>query len=222
MRTRIRKGLAVTAVVAGVFMFAAPAFAQEEAEPEFADHAAEECYEILAEGGKVDDCQEAPNPLLPETNEVIWGSAAFAVLLLAMWKWGVPAVKNMMQAREDRIRTDLERAESAKTEADQLLEQYRAQLADARNEAGRLIEEARQAAEQVRRDLVARAEAEASEIRARAQEDARLAAERAMAELRERVGELAIQLAEKIVERNLDRETQMALVNSYIDQVASR
>ena len=48
------------------------------------------------------------------SNEIIWGSLAFLVLLVAMWKFGVPAVKNMEQAREDRIRNDLEGAEQAR------------------------------------------------------------------------------------------------------------
>jgi F-type H+-transporting ATPase subunit b len=203
-----------------VFGFAAPAFAADE--PNFKDKAAEECYHKLAEGGTADDCQKAPSPLKPETNEILWGSASFLVLLVAMWKWGVPAVKNMMATREERIRNDLERAEQARTEAEREKEQYLAQLGDARNESARIVEEARQAAEQVRRDLVARAEAEAAEVRARAQEDARLAADRAMTEVRARVGELSIQLAEKIVERNLDRDTQMQLVNNFIDQVGTR
>src|SRR5262249_39233852 len=107
----------------------------------------------------------APSPLTPEPNEILWGSAAFLVLLIAAWKWGVPAVKNMEAQREERIRNDLERAEAARVEAEGEKEQYLAQIADARNEAGRIIEEARQAAEQVRRDTVARAEAEAAEVR---------------------------------------------------------
>jgi F-type H+-transporting ATPase subunit b len=182
-------------------------------------HAEEECIHILEKGGSIDDCQEAPNPILPTANELIWGSLAFVVLLGVMWKFALPPVRSMMQAREDRIRNDLERSEQAKTEAEQVLEQYRAQLADARNEAARIIDEARQSADQVRQDLVARAEADAASIRTRAEEDVRLATERAMADLQARVGELSIQLAEKIVERNLDRDTQMALVESYISQV---
>ena len=82
-----------------------------------------------------------------------------------MWKFGVPAVKNMEKAREDRIRNDLEGAEKARTEAEAEKAQYLAQIAGAREEAGRIIEEARQSAEQVRRDLIARAEAEADEVR---------------------------------------------------------
>ena len=99
------------------------------------------------------------------------------------------------------------------------MQQYQAQLADARGEAGRIIDEARQDADRVRRELVARAEEEANDVRARAQADVALQRERALAELRTDVANLSIQLAERIVERNLDRTTQMQLVDSFIDQV---
>jgi F-type H+-transporting ATPase subunit b len=220
VRKRINASLALVAVVVAVFAFAGPAFAQEgEEEHEFADHAAEECYELLAEGGTVDDCQEAPNPLVPETNEIIWGSLAFLVLLVGMWKWGIPAVKGMMETREERIRADLERAETAKAESEQTLQQYQAQLADARAEAGRIIDEARQDGERVRAETINRAEQEARDIVARATADIELQRERVFAELRGDVATISIQLAERIVERNLDRETQMELVDSFIDQV---
>jgi F-type H+-transporting ATPase subunit b len=219
VRTRIR--VLIAAAVAALFVLgvAAPAFAQEE--PDFASHAAEECYKLLAEGKTPDDCQKAPNPLVPEPNEIIWGALAFLVLLGVMWKFGVPAVKNMEKAREDRIRNDLEGAEKARTDAEAEKAQYLAQIAGANEEAGRVIEEARQSAEQVRRDLIARAEAEAAEIKERAQADITTQQERAMAELRSDVTQLSIDLAERIVEHNLDRDTQQRLVDSFINQVGS-
>jgi F-type H+-transporting ATPase subunit b len=218
---RIRHWLAGIGVVAlAAFAVAGPASAVEEGS-EVAGHAEEECIHLLEAGGSINDCQEAPSPILPETNEIIWGSIAFALLFLAFLKWGLPAVRNMMETREQRIRADLERAEQAKVEAEQVLEQYRAQLADARAEASRILEEARQAADQMRRDLIARAEQEANELRARAQQDVQLATERAMADLRSRVAELSIELAERIVERNLDRDTQLQLIENYINEVGT-
>jgi len=224
---RIRpRHLILPAIVAGaLFAVAAPAFAAGPIEPAkpLSTEAARQCFDKLAKGGDVtaDDCQKAPSPLLPGKNEVIWGSAAFLVLLIAMWKFGVPAVKNMEQAREDRIRNDLEGAEKARTEAEAEKAQYLAQIAEARTEAGTIIEEARQSAEQVRRDLIARAEAEAAEIRERAQVDINAQQQRAMAELRTDVAQLSIDLAERIVEHNLDRDTQLRLVDSFINQVGS-
>jgi F-type H+-transporting ATPase subunit b len=222
VRTRIRALIAVAGIAFAVLVVAAPAFAVEP-EPHFNKEAGKQCYEKAVKGGDFvpDDCQKAPSPLLPAKNEVIWGTAAFLVLLVAMWKFGVPAVKNMEQAREDRIRNDLEGAEKARTDAESEKAEYLAQIAGAREEAGRIIEEARQSAEQVRRDLIARAEAEAAEIRDRAQADITTQQERAMAELRTDVTQLSIDLAERIVEHNLDRDTQQRLVDSFINQVGS-
>ena len=225
MRTRIRALIAVAGIAVVVLLAAAPAFGANSVSPEkpLSTEAARQCFDKLAKGGDVtvDDCQKAPSPLLPSKNEVIWGTAAFAVLLVALAKFGVPAVKNMEQAREDRIRNDLEGAEKARADAEAEKAQYSAQIADARNEAGRIIEEARQSAEQVRRDLIARAEAEAAEVRERAQVDIAAQQQRAMTELRNDVAQLSIDLAERIVERNLDRDTQLQLVDSFIDQVGS-
>ena len=214
MRIRL---LIAAAAVAVMGVIATPAVAH--AKPK--GTAEEECIKKLEAGNSIDDCQKAPSLILPEANEIIWGGAAFVVLLLVMWKYALPPVRNMMKQREDRIRGDLERAEQARTEAEGELATYRRQVADARNEASRIIEEARQSADEVKRQVRAQAEADAAEMRTRAQEDAQLAANRAQADLQSRVADLSIELAEKIVERNLDRDTQLALVESYIGEVGN-
>jgi F-type H+-transporting ATPase subunit b len=168
------------------------------------------------------DCYKAPNLVTPAVSEILWGAAAFGIVLFVLVKFAFPALKKGMKAREDKIRDDLAAAERARTEAETEATQYRAQLADARGEAGRIIEEARQAADDVRKDLMTRAEADAAEVRQRAQDDARLATERAMADLQSRVSDLSIELAERIVQRNLDRDTQIALIESYINEVGSQ
>jgi F-type H+-transporting ATPase subunit b len=213
---RIRPFIAAAAI-ALVGVVAVPGVAH--AQP--AGDAEEECIELLEDGKEIDDCQEAPSLILPETNEIIWGGGAFLILLVLMWKFALPPVRNMMKRREDRIREDLERAESARVEAEEELAQYRRQLADARSEASGIIEAARQSADEVKRQVRTQAEEEAADIRTRAQEDAQLAANRAQADLQARVADLSIELAEKIVERNLDRDTQLALVESYIGQVGN-
>jgi len=165
---------------------------------------------------------KAKNPILPEGKEIVWAVIAFAIVFgLLAWKaW--PAIKKALKDREDRIRGDLERAESARVEAEQSLEEYRAQLAEARTEANAIVEQAREAADQVRRDLIARAEADAAELRSRAADDIRLATERAMSELHGKVAQLSIELAEKVIEQNLDRDAQIRLIENYINQVGSK
>jgi F-type H+-transporting ATPase subunit b len=162
---------------------------------------------------------KAKNPILPETKEIVWGGLAFLIVFgLLAWKaW--PAIKKALQDREDKIRGDLEQAESIRNQAETELADYQRQLADARNEAGRIIEEARRSAEGVRKDLIARAEADAAEIRAKAQDDIRAASERAMADIQGKVSDLSIELAERIVQQNLDRATQIQLIENYINEV---
>lgn len=192
---------------------------EEGGEHEYADHAAEECVHLLEEGKKVDDCQEAPSLIMPATNELVWGGLAFIIVFGALAKLGYPAIKKAMEDRTNRIREGLDDAERAKNEAQGILDEYQRQLADARNESNRIIEEARQTADQLRRDLVSRAEQEAQELRQRTQEDIAAAQQRAMADLQAQVRDLTIDLAEKIVQRQLDRDTNRALVDSYIAEL---
>jgi F-type H+-transporting ATPase subunit b len=216
-----------------VFGFLArPASAQEEggdpveetvheAEENGATHADAECIELLAEGNSVDDCQEAPNPLLPELNEIIWGSVGFVVVFFFLSKYGYPAMKKAMNDRTEKIRGDIAAAEAQRSEAEGLLAEYRAQLNDAKAEAGRIIEESRQTADALKRDAEARLQAELADARARAMDDIEAAKAHAMTDLRGEVAQLAIGAAEVVVQRNLDAPTQTQLVEDYINQVAA-
>jgi F-type H+-transporting ATPase subunit b len=182
---------------------------------------AKECIDKLEHGGKIDDCEKAPSPILPATNELLWGSIAFLILFGLLSRVAYPAIKKGMDNRAEKIRTSIDEAEKAKTDAQNILEEYQRQLADARSESARIVEEARQAADRLRQDLKRQAETEVQEIRARAQEDIQAQVQRATADLQGRVGELAIELAEKVVERSLDRETNMQLIENYINSVGS-
>jgi F-type H+-transporting ATPase subunit b len=230
MGRRIRRTLGAGALLVGLGLAAAPgALAQEpgdepletEEDAEIS-HASEECIHILEEGGEIDDCQKAPNPLLPETNELIWGGFGFLVVFgFLAWK-GTPAIKKTMDARTERIRGDLEGAEAAKVEAQSVLDEYRAQLADAKAEAGRIIEEARQAADNVKREQEARLQTELAAMRERAAAEVDAAKSQAITDLRAEVAGLAIGAAEVVVGKNLDRDTQVQLVEQYIASVANQ
>jgi F-type H+-transporting ATPase subunit b len=221
VRTRIvLTGIAVAllSLVGG----AATAAAQEEGEEPELTHEAEECIEILEGGGEIDECQEAPSPILPATNELIWGSLSFAVLVFLLYKFAWPGLRQGMAARTERIRSDLEEAERAKADAQGVLDEYQRQLADARNESARIIEEARQSADAMRRDLQSRAETDIAALRERAAADVEAAKQQAMADLKAEVSEIAVGAAEMVVKQNLDRDAQIRLVEDYINQVGAR
>ena len=165
--------------------------------------------------------QQAKNPILPEANEIIWGSLAFIVLLFFMWKFAFPAVTKMMNDRTERIRANLDNAEKVKTEAQSILDDYQRQLADAKNEANRIIEEARKTADSLRKDIQAKAEQEAQNTIARAQEEIRGERDRVFQELKAQVGELSLALAGRMVGESLDRDRHLRLVDDYIRELGA-
>lgn len=157
--------------------------------------------------------------ILPEKHELIWGAVSFAILAFLIWKFAGPALNRTLEARQQAVVGSLQEAETAKTEAQSLLDDYRAQLANAKDEANRIIEEARQTAESMREELVAKAEAEADEIVAKARGEIVAERERALAEVRQEVADLSIDLAERVVQGSLDREAQRGLIDRYLTEL---
>ena len=175
----------------------------------------------LEEGEEAGEPTEAENPILPATDELLWGTVAFLILFVLLAKFAFPAVKKSMDDRTERIRSSLDEAEQTRTEAQSIRAEYQRQLDDARNEAARIIEEARQTADSLKRDLQARAEAEVAEQRARNAEQLSAERDRVMAEISTEVKQLAIELAERVVEANLDREANMRIIEDYLRGVGS-
>jgi F-type H+-transporting ATPase subunit b len=232
---KARKVLAVGVITgAALFAISGTAHAQDPGQ-HFGEHLVECVEDALADNeaeiaredydgfeNALEDCKKAPSLITPAVSEMIWGGLAFLIVFALLVKFAFPALRKGVKAREEKIRSDLEGAERARQEAEEERATYQAQIADARGEANRIVEEARAAAEHVRTDVTGRAEQEAAEIRARANEDIRAARERAVSDLRAQVADISIELAEKIVERNLDRSTQEQLIESYISSVGNR
>jgi F-type H+-transporting ATPase subunit b len=162
---------------------------------------------------------EEHNPIIPEADELIFGGLAFLLVFLVLARYAFPRINQGLKQRTDRIKTDLEKAEGARNEAQQILERYESQLQEARGEANRIIDEARKTAESMRRDMLAGAEDEANQVVARAQEEIRAERDRAFGELRRQVGELSVELAARVVGTELNKTRQMRLVDGYIDEL---
>jgi F-type H+-transporting ATPase subunit b len=162
------------------------------------------------------------NPILPAANELIWGTIAFLILLVLMYRTVWPSVDKAFKDRRANIEGKLEEAEREREEADQLLEQYRRRLRDAEDETQRILEEARANAERVRRDLLSKAEADADRELDRARQAIRSERDQAISQLRNEVGTLAIELATRVVGDSLDRERQLHLVDQYIDELGNQ
>jgi len=178
-------------------------------------------YWLLAQAeGEAEPVNDAKD-LYPHWEELLVGVLAFAVLFFFVWKWVLPRVSALLEERREKIQGDLESAEQTRTQAEQELAEYREQLATARQEANGIIEEARKTAEQVRADIQARAEREAAATVAKAQEEIRSERDRVFQELRGEIGEIAVELAERVVGASLDAKSHQRLIDEYIDEVAS-
>ncbi len=220
MRSRkLLTGL-LLALVSLVAMAGAVSAAPAQDKPKIKE-AEQHCIELLEQGKTIDDCQKAPSPIKPATNELIWGTISFVVLFAALYKLAWPGLKKSIDGRTEHIRSEVDEADRLKAEAGQILTEYQEQLADAKNESARIIEEARQTADALKRDQEQRLQAELAEMRQKAVADIEAAKAQAVADLRSEVAALAIGAAEQVVEHSLDRETNTALVEAYINQVGA-
>ncbi len=164
---------------------------------------------------------EAPNPIIPAIDEVIWGTLSFLILFVIMAKFAYPALKKAMEARSEKIQGDLDAADTARSEAEGLRAEYDAKLSEAQAEAGRILEAARSEAEQVRQDRIAAIEPEIAERRAQAEVDIEAAKARALADVRTQVTSLAVGAAEQVVRSSLDEAAYARLVDDYIESVGN-
>jgi F-type H+-transporting ATPase subunit b len=158
--------------------------------------------------------------LLPDFAELLWGAVAFTLLMAFLFIFVFPRLTKTLDERSARIQGRMEEAEAMRVEAQQLRSQYEAQLADSRAEADRIIEEARAQAERLKADAVASAEQEAAGVRARALEEVAAERGRLVQELRGQVAVISVELASKIVQRELDESQHRALVDQYINELS--
>ncbi|PZG21065.1 F0F1 ATP synthase subunit B [Micromonospora craterilacus] len=162
------------------------------------------------------------HPLVPIWQELVIGSIAFALLCFVLLKFVMPRMEAMYQARVDAIEGGLKRAEAAQAEANQLLEQYRAQLAEVRTEAARIRDDARADAESIRTDILAKAREESDRIIAAGRESLAVERQTTVRELRAEVGGLAVDLASRIVGESLaDEARRKGTVERFLTDLES-
>lgn len=157
--------------------------------------------------------------ILPPTSELIAGILAFLIVFWFVGRRAMPMINKTLEARQQAITGQLTEAEESKKEAESLLADYRSQLAEAKTDANRIIEEARLAGDQLKADIVARAEEEAAATLAKAREEAQSEKARALAEARREVGQISVGLAEKIVGESLDGKVQQGLIDRYLEDL---
>jgi F-type H+-transporting ATPase subunit b len=164
--------------------------------------------------------EETPNVIVPHVPEIIVGLIAFALLCFVLIRFVFPRMETTFRARVEAIEGGIKKAEEAQAEAGRLLEQYRAQLAEARTEAARIRDEARADAAGIREDMLSKAREESDRIIAAGREALQTERQTIVRQLRAEVGSLAVDLAGRIVGESLEDEARRrGTVTRFLDEL---
>ena len=160
------------------------------------------------------------NPLVPNVTESIIGLIAFLIVFGVLAKILLPRIQKTLEERTDKIEGGLKRAEELQDEAKAELEKYRAQLSEARHEASRLREEAKEQGAQIVAEMRQRGQAEYDRLLAAAEAQSEAQKQQALTSLRAEVGTLAVELASRVVGESLEEEArQRGTVDRFLAQL---
>ena len=146
---------------------------------------------------------------------VVTGSFVILLVLLKIFAWD--SVAAMLKKREDQISNDIDSAEKARIEATKLAEERAEQLTKSRVEAADIIKSAKDTGEATRQTMVNDAKQEVSELKDKAHSDIALERQAALASIQGEVADLSVQIAEKILRKELSEDSHQALIDQYID-----
>jgi len=161
-------------------------------------------------------------PVLPHWGELIFGLIAIAILYVIVQKKVVPNLEKAYSDRTAAIEGGMHKAQEAQQEAQAALEQYKAQLAEARVEAGRIRAEAQERGAAIIVELRAQAQVETNRMTEAAHKQIEAERQQAVVSLRSEVGRLSTELASRIVGESLhDEARQSGIVERFLTELES-
>ena len=159
--------------------------------------------------------------IIPNLAELIPAIISFAIVFFLLSKFAWPAISEMLDKRADTIRDGLERAEAARVEAERLLEEYKRTMAEARKEAGTILQQAKQSAESTRTEAQARAQSEYDDMLTKAREAIDGEKRAAIAELQSSVADISVAVAGKLIGSELTKEDHLKVIEKYVSEAGS-
>ncbi len=147
---------------------------------------------------------------------------SFAIIMWVMWKYVIPPINKAMTERQEKIKAQFDEAAQLKAEAEATEKENQAQLAEARAEASRIREEAREQGAQIIVQHREQAQVEAERITSNAQAQIDVERAQALSQLKGEVGSIATTLAGRIVGESLDDDDrQKRSVERFIAELES-
>ncbi len=154
-----------------------------------------------------------------EPGLIIWTWLCFGVLFALLSKFAYKPIVAFLEKRAESVREELEVSETKRKEAEDLLEQYKAQLDEGRVEVQKMIEEGRSVGEKLKREIVDKAADESKGLVKKAQEEIDREKKKALMELQEQVAELSVQVASKMIQDTLEPKDHEKLIEDALAQV---
>lgn len=158
---------------------------------------------------------------LPELQSVLIAWATLFVLYLLLKKFLYKPVSKILSDRQVKIESNIKDAKLLKEESEKLRLSYETSIEQAKKESQDIIESARQRGEGLREDIINDARKEAEVIVARARKDIEQEKEMAFQDMRSQVSDLALLIASRIMEEEINGNKQMELIDRFIDEVGN-
>ena len=157
--------------------------------------------------------------LSPQGGLMIWTLIIFLILFFVLSKYAFKPITAAVEAREKALEDAIAGAKADREAAAKLLEEHRAQLEAGRNEAQKLIVEGRQIGDKVRADMIEETRTQQQDMLDRARREIEAEKVRAIAELRREAVDLAIAGASKVIEKNLDDDSNRKIVENFLSTI---
>jgi F-type H+-transporting ATPase subunit b len=155
----------------------------------------------------------------PGIGLMIWTLVAFGVTLYLLNKLAFPRIGAALDRRRRAIEESIDHAERTKREADELLEEYRGRLREAREQADQIVVRARRASDSLQDDAKAAASKQREELLAATRRDIEAETRRALDEIRKEVANLTVVATEKVTRKSLTPEDHRRLIEEALGEV---
>ncbi len=153
---------------------------------------------------------------------IFWTIVTFLLLLGILWKFAWNPILGALDAREMAIQKTIDDAERLQAEAEAVLTEHQQRLAESRAEGNRILDEARQAGEHMKKDILEKARAESEKVLERAHRQMELETEQAIQTIRAQAADLALKAAEKVLERSLTDADHRRLADEALAELVER
>jgi F-type H+-transporting ATPase subunit b len=164
--------------------------------------------------------EESSNFLVsPNVGLMIWTLLAFLIAMLILRKYAWPAITAALDKRQHAIVESIETAEKTRTEAQELLQEYRERLREARRQADEIIARARKAGDVQERESLEKAKIQREELLEQTRRDIEAETRRAIQEIRGEVADLTVIATEKVTRKTLDEDDQKRLVEEALGEL---